>query len=99
MLKTGNWRNIFKEDYYWYTFQTSTIPSNEFELFLAPNPTSDILNIQTSDRIFVQIFNTAGVLQFSTNETNIDVSTLEKGMYLVLIKNKKYTITKKIIVE
>lgn len=99
LMLDGNWNNFLKEEYYWHTFQTSSIPTNNYELVISPNPVSDILNIQTSNDVFIQIFNSAGVLQLSTSETEINVSSLKKGIYLVLIKNENYNLTRKIIIE
>lgn len=59
------------------------IKDNEPKLY--PNPVSDILNFNTKiDK--AEIYNTNGQLLYSENNTeNIDVSSLEKGFYIIRI--------------
>jgi len=98
-FQSGNWVNGLKEEYYWNTFQTNLIPISNSELKIFPNPVSNVLSIKTTDDICVQIYNSAGILCLSSNNTTIDVSSLEKGIYFVHVKNNVSSVTKKIIIE
>lgn len=95
----GTWANTLKEEYFWNNFETSNINSIENNILVYPNPSSKILNIKTSEPINIKIFNINGKLILNTNQNNIDISMLKKGIYLIEIKNKKNTATKKIIVN
>ncbi|MFC6267957.1 T9SS type A sorting domain-containing protein [Frigoriflavimonas asaccharolytica] len=64
-----------------------------------PNPTSDILNIETSDKIkAISIFDMAGrKMDVSVKENSVDVRNLETGSYLINIETAKGTSTEKFI--
>lgn len=97
---------IVNNDTYNYVmiqFPTTKVNENEEYIFnINPNPFSDILNISsvyTIDKI--QIFDISGKLIFSddinSNNTSINVSTLNSGMYILKIYSNNKFITKKII--
>jgi Secretion system C-terminal sorting domain len=71
---------------------------NEIKLY--PNPTHDILYIET-DLIFSEIIvrDMAGkqILKFNDNEKNINTSYLANGTYLILLKTKNNIYAKKFI--
>jgi hypothetical protein len=77
------------------------IEENTTALFsIYPNPTKGILNISSTISIAeISIYNNLGQLLFTSEETNqIDISTLDKGIYFVKIKCENGQIeTKKII--
>ena len=50
-----------------------------------PNPATDIINITNAENSTIEIYNIAGELVISTTETNIDVSTLTNGTYLIKV--------------
>lgn len=59
------------------------------ETRIYPNPVKDILNVQTENKIVsYKIYNTTGqvVLLKNTHSKQLDVSTLEKGVYFVEIE-------------
>lgn len=70
----------------------------EFEFTLFPNPTNNILNIDTDfDKAFeVKIFSYEGkeIECFQENEKTIDVSSLQAGMYMVKVLAKYGTFEK-----
>ncbi|WP_379965201.1 T9SS type A sorting domain-containing protein [Epilithonimonas sp. UC225_85] len=77
-----------------------TDSSNLINFRIYPNPTSDILNIQTEQKISkIEIFDTSGKLLKSNsgNEKNIRVSELTKGLYLIKIYADKNVINSKFI--
>lgn len=66
---------------------------------ISPNPATDIINIQlpgTIDKVL--IYDMSGQLQMSsTNQRRINISRLNKGMYIAKIHTQKGTITEKFI--
>jgi len=83
--------------------QTGILGSQESKLFvtvLYPNPTSDILNIQTEQKISrVEIYDTAGKLvkTKSGNEKKIGISQLINGLYFIKIYSDGAVIDSKFI--
>ncbi|WP_452230925.1 MULTISPECIES: T9SS type A sorting domain-containing protein [unclassified Lacinutrix] len=72
----------------------------ENELVVYPNPTSEYLNIATKHQIEqVEIFDLLGKKARTTKAKLIDVSTFQKGIYLVTITTKKGQITKRIVIQ
>ena len=64
-----------------------------------PNPTSDFINLSGSGRMNVYVYDAIGkvVINHQIQEMGkIDVSNLNKGIYLIGINNK---FTKKIVIE
>ncbi|WP_333852202.1 T9SS type A sorting domain-containing protein [Epilithonimonas sp.] len=76
-----------------------TQESKTFVTVIYPNPTSDILNIQTEQKISkIEIYDTTGkLLKSNSKETNINVSELIKGMYLIKIYTDQSIINSKFI--
>ena len=77
--------------------------SNELNLEIFPNPFLDIITIKsknTINKMNITIFDTFGRSLFSRNiqnTSNLDLSNLNSGIYLVKIESNDYSITKKII--
>ncbi|WP_046757272.1 T9SS type A sorting domain-containing protein [Kordia jejudonensis] len=71
------------------TFNFATLSINDVELLdtdvkIYPNPASNILNIQTNTMITkVEIFNLLGKKVVQANTTEINVSQLSEGMYVM----------------
>ena len=99
----------------WYQSSTSidiTINENSFvkSIEIYPNPTSDKvtidLNNQKSESFNIKISNVLGQVVFSemkhyaTNAKEIlDVSTFEKGVYHLEVKNNEVSFMQKIVVQ
>ena len=67
-----------------------------------PNPANDIIRVELQNIASVQridIYDVTGKLMVSSNETEINVSGLESGMYFVNIVTEKGILTKKISVD
>jgi|TARA_B110000114_G_scaffold176511_1_gene207245 polyhydroxybutyrate depolymerase len=66
-----------------------------------PNPTSNVINIETNNRLElfeVILYNTLGVnLNLKSTDGFLDVTHLNTGIYLLSIKTSKGTITKQIV--
>ena len=63
---------------------------NNFNLY--PNPAVHILNIKKLDFKEIIILNYFGQQVIKSNESNIDISMLSKGAYIVRIENLNGTI-------
>lgn len=78
--------------------------TNNTKFNIYPNPTNDILNIQTNftDDYTVKIIDISGriLIQNALDKSSeIDISSLGKGTYMVLVGNGKVTMSKKIIIQ
>ncbi len=81
-----------------------TLANNSFELsnaiLLSPNPANDYLKIETPSNIEfqnAQVFNLLGQKVLESNENNISVADLSKGIYAISIKTSEGLIHKKFI--
>ena len=87
----------------WSTLSSSKISDLDFKIY--PNPISvDILNIDsnsTNKIINIEIYNILGSSVFkqnlNSNSNQINVSTLNKGIYLIKLNSEKGSITKKLV--
>jgi len=90
----------------------SSIEESSFngKLSIYPNPANGIFTIEMNDVekdvYIIKITNVLGQKVFTTSQSvngiykeNIDLSTFQKGVYLIEIKNSTATITERIIVE
>jgi hypothetical protein len=72
-------------------------------LHLYPNPTNSILHIETeiSGQKSIELLNLNGQLLLRTlvTETNfqLDLSSFQKGVYLITIRSKNFVTTKKVL--
>ncbi len=71
---------------------------NQITFTLYPNPTQDVLNIDSQNPIdSVRIYSINGSLVKETSNTSIIVSELSKGLYFAQINAGSNAITKKFI--
>jgi Secretion system C-terminal sorting domain len=90
-----------------YLATTLSTESEDFitnQIQIAPNPITDRLNLHTNESIIPQsitIVDSSGrvVTTLGIKEKSIDVSQLQKGIYLAKITTNKGIVTKKIIKE
>jgi hypothetical protein len=68
-------------------------------LKLSPNPTSNIVNIETTTVITkIEVYNILGSkINMVENSNSVDLSNFESGMYLLKIVSNDATITKRVI--
>jgi hypothetical protein len=69
---------------------------NAEKLIIYPNPVSDILYLNTFDKIlFTEIFDLQGNLIFrgNTNQSKIDVSGLPSGLYVIKVNTSQNGLT------
>lgn len=81
------------------TLSSSDFNQNNLEVSLFPNPVLDILNIKTETEIkSLEIYTIQGQRVKISNQKQLNVSDLAKGIYLVKIQNNENSIlTKKFI--
>ncbi len=64
-----------------------------------PNPASSKISVEAQGLQGVRFFNSVGMEVLFSDQKEIDVSTLESGIYFVKIKTPEGTLTKKIIIQ
>ncbi|MEX1188373.1 MAG: T9SS type A sorting domain-containing protein [Bacteroidia bacterium] len=74
---------------------------NQDQVLVYPNPANSWISISSPSEIEkVQLFSVSGKLIMSTENTSqIDISTYEKGMYLITILTKDKTIFKRLVIS
>lgn len=76
----------------------STNDFNKSKVIIYPNPIQNELHIETGEVVnSVEIFDLLGKQMLNSKDKNIDVSGLQKGIYLVKINTKNGTLVEKII--
>lgn len=80
---------------------TATLSSKEFNTIQAsvyPNPTTDVLNIETTESISnVIVYNIAGQKVLQANTQTLNVSTLQAGVYVLKIETENGIATSKFV--
>jgi len=83
------------------TLGTNTIQKNAFAVY--PNPTTGILNFTTQETVNVTVIDITGKVVHTAKNINngqsINLSGLQKGMYIAQIKGAATSRTEKIIVQ
>jgi hypothetical protein len=83
--------------------ETVGIGNNASLMFSAyPNPTSGLLSINTDEAFEISIFTTSGQKVYTTfiqGNSTIDISHIEKGVYLLKANNEQNTQIKKLILK
>lgn len=83
------------------TLANETFNAKQFDVF--PNPTTGIININSDVAVSVSIVDVTGKVVFTANnitkENSINLSGLQRGMYLAKITTANATTTEKIILN
>jgi hypothetical protein len=95
----GSVYNYQKNNYYYQS--TLSIPElNEISVSIFPNPSSDYVQIQTSENIkSVEVYNTSGQLLIRQNMAQVDVRNLPSGAYVVRGQTDNGSFSKKFVKE
>jgi len=64
------------------------------EIRIFPNPVTNQLIIESNQDIFVEVFNYAGRRIISSNNKQIDLTSLQNGVFVVKIYDSKKTFVK-----
>ena len=91
------WSDCIDKDY------LSVDENLEDEVAVYPNPANNLIRIDVEPRLIasvqrIDLYDITGKLMISYNETEIDVSGLESGMYFVNILTDKGVVTKKVTI-
>ena len=80
---------------------TNNVKETKFNIY--PNPSKGLVYINTLEPVSVDVIDVLGKIVFSakniSNAGNIDISLLQKGVYLVKVSNESGSETKKIILD
>ena len=80
------------------TASTEDVFANKFSVY--PNPSSDVLNIRTNEPIDkVELYNTIGQLIVAKKTTNINISSIKIGVYILKIYSGNRIVTKKVMID
>ena len=80
------------------TASTEDVFANKFSVY--PNPSSDVLNIKTNEPIEkVELYNTIGQLIVAKKTTNINISSINIGVYILKIYSGNRIVTKKVMIN
>jgi hypothetical protein len=99
-LQHYNFDYTFTDDVVACVLNTPSFTTNKISFY--PNPVADILYFETSDMLIekVIIFDLSGRKVLDQNQvTTLDVSTFEKGNYILKIVSDQGTQTEKIIIK
>lgn len=99
-LQHYNFDYTFTDDVVACVLNTPSFTTNKISFY--PNPVADILYFETSDILIekVMIFDLSGRKVLDQNQvTTLDVSTFEKGNYILKIVSNQGTQTEKIIIK
>ena len=84
----------------WGTCPTASVDDQtQLDIFIYPNPTSDIVNIEGNySQLKVVVYDILGKQVMNKSITNsIDISQLEKGVYILKLSDGVKLTTKRII--
>ena len=93
----------FTEDEYCLYSSTPDLKySSDNEIFVFPNPTEDFINIRLNNmkNVSIEIVNLQGKIIYrrnAVNDTTIDLSSWQTGLYLIKITGKDFECTKKVL--
>ncbi|MDC3299055.1 family 16 glycosylhydrolase [Flavobacteriaceae bacterium] len=80
------------------TASTEDVFANKFSVY--PNPSSDVLNIRTNEPIDkVELYNTIGQLIVAKKTTNINISSIKTGIYILKIYSGNRSVIKKVMIN
>jgi hypothetical protein len=80
------------------TLSIDGVITNAFEVKVYPNPTLDVVFLDTPQKInSVEVFNLLGKRVLTTTDKNISLKHLNSGVYLMQIATERGRITKRII--
>jgi len=91
--------NVFDPCSSWVTTNISNINSSN-KLSIFPNPATNNIKINSLYKIEnVKIFDFTGKNIVNTSNTNIDITNLQKGIYIVKIETNKNIFSQKLVIE
>jgi thiol-disulfide isomerase/thioredoxin len=83
------------------TLGSQNVVAQQFNLY--PNPTTGILNISTTESVDVTVFDISGKAVYTASSLNngdtLNLSNLQKGMYIAQVKGENTIKTEKVIIK
>lgn len=77
--------------------------SSELEVSISPNPSKGIIRVNAPENVDLDVFNLQGVKVSSKSDvspnTDVDLSALSKGVYLVKVKAGQRNLVKTIVIQ
>ncbi len=103
----GGWENFYKFDNWWSFFEPASIFNPEkISLMVFPNPSSGAITVSIGEPFnqgFATIFNSGGMAVKSSalynQSTSLDLSSLPKGTYIVMLEIDGEIVSRKVIVK
>ena len=83
-----------------FALSTNSITSNNHDIIIYPNPSSNFINIKSNKHIkSIHLFDISGKeISFLFNDNNLDMSLIRPGFYILIIElNNGKRIKKEII--
>lgn len=106
IYKTTNAGGPFGQQVYSVTVQgASSIHENNYslELNIYPNPTDNLINVEAPINSNLELYNISGKLIKTYNQTasktQIDVSSISSGVYILKVLNEAGSATRKVIIN
>lgn len=65
----------------------NTMPKAISKLTISPNPAHSLIYVKNDLKEKIEILNAAGILKLQTNQSSINISSLEKGLYCLHVGN------------
>lgn len=77
------------------------IEENNAEVAIYPNPANDFVRITSTPNASISIYSMTGELVYNApnNQTTVDVSALESGIYQVVITDNQNTTTQQLVIK
>lgn len=100
--ETGELVYQYDRNYEYVALSTPTDDINTTMSVIYPNPAKDIININSADYNRVEIYNTIGMIVYSSDlrgAVTIDLGGFARGMYYVKLLNGNSSVTQKMVVE
>jgi type IX secretion system substrate protein len=101
----GEWNDIVElsEVYYVIEYDNESQSNNETTqkplIQMYPNPTNHTLTVIGDEIQNVEIYDVKGRRLGSYKKLNIDISKFPQGIYMVKVKTKSESVTKKIVIK
>ena len=84
-------------DYCQNGWPTSVDEFGENAIMVYPNPTNDILNVETRLDIYIEVYDMSGRMVINTNDKRIDLSEYKSGIYNMVIIHNELRFNKRVI--
>lgn len=99
MRATSNGQSVYFDINVKMNYVEDGIEENQISIAVYPNPATNFIHVVTCNGTSVQIFNSVGQLVLTTEETDINVSELSKGVYFVRVNINENIATQRLIIE